>query len=348
MFQKKTVIVVGAGASQEVNLPIGTGLKNQIANLLHFEVDPRFGRMKGDWIIIEALQHLPNIPIRDPNPYLLAAATIYEAMPQAISIDHFVDAHSGNTYIELCSKLAIVRAILQAEKRSSLYFDTNRMNYQQLARTWFAGFMKLLTENCRINDLEDRLKSIVLIIFNYDRCIEHFLYHSLQNYYRINQTEAAKLVNSIEIYHPYGLVGFLPWQLHNTNAVPFGIEPDAGQLLSIAEQIKTFTEGTDMSASPISKIRKCMFEAEILVFLGFAFHRLNLELLTPAADNSSSSRRGRYSYFGTALGISDSDCDVIKDEIARLNRLDPIRAHLRPDLKCAQLFDEYWRSLSLS
>ncbi len=39
MFRSKTLFVVGAGASKEVNIPIGTELAEEIANLLYFEFD---------------------------------------------------------------------------------------------------------------------------------------------------------------------------------------------------------------------------------------------------------------------------------------------------------------------
>src|SRR5208283_2204305 len=111
MFEKKTVMVVGAGASAEVNLPVGKGLKEGIARLLRFEQDG-FGRPTGDRIILSALgQHSghPRLDHGDMLAYFDAAAAIREAMPQAISMDHFVDAHNGDDKIELCSKLAITR-----------------------------------------------------------------------------------------------------------------------------------------------------------------------------------------------------------------------------------------------
>ena len=39
MFRSKTLFVVGAGASKEVNFPIGTELTEEIAQLWDFEFD---------------------------------------------------------------------------------------------------------------------------------------------------------------------------------------------------------------------------------------------------------------------------------------------------------------------
>ena len=71
-----------------------------------------------------------------------------------------------------------------AEKNSLLYFEKIRndssINFGALDNTWYIVFFQILTENCGINDLKNRFQSITLIIFNYDRCIEHFIYNLLQ------------------------------------------------------------------------------------------------------------------------------------------------------------------------
>jgi len=274
-------------------------------------------------------------------------------MPQAISIDNFIDAHGGNEKIEFCGKLAIARAILQAERKSLLYVDRQRYNdhpnYERLSTTWFNSFMQLLTENCTISEVEKRLSSIALIVFNYDRCVEQFLYHSLQTYYQIDDRRASELVNRIEIYHPYGVVGPLPWQTTNAlGRVDFGAEPSGDLLLSLASQIRTFTEGMDTNSSEISMIHQKISQASILVFLGFAFHRLNLKLLTPNASSIPAGKPVKYEYFGTALGISDNDCELIRVDLMKMKGSKPSKANLRNDLDCKSLFKEYWRSLSLS
>ncbi len=47
MFAKKTLIIVGAGASKEVGLPTGEDLASEIAAMLEFRFD--FGRLvEGD------------------------------------------------------------------------------------------------------------------------------------------------------------------------------------------------------------------------------------------------------------------------------------------------------------
>jgi hypothetical protein len=45
MFKPNTVLIVGAGASAEVGLPIGTGLVDHIAGLVTIERDELTGRL---------------------------------------------------------------------------------------------------------------------------------------------------------------------------------------------------------------------------------------------------------------------------------------------------------------
>lgn len=351
MFNKKTVIVVGAGASKEAKLPTGKELKSTIASLLDIRFEHGIKHLSGDRLILESLRvatekrhgHL------NVNEYLHAAWAIRDAMPQAISIDNYMDAHSGDEKVNLCGKLSIVRSILQSENRSLLYFDERtghrNLDFERLADTWLNNFFQLLTENCRGQDLKNRLGSIALIVFNYDRCIEHYLYHALQNYYRMDATTAASLVNGTKIFHPYGVVGALPWQ-GNRPSVAFGDEVNAQSLLELSGQIKTFAEGTDVNSSEVVAIRQYVADADILVFLGFAFHRMNLDLLTPTEGQYSP--RDRFALYATALGISNTDCESVVNDISKLKRSTPVPSYVRNNLECKKLFSEYWRSLALS
>jgi len=351
MTDKDTVYIIGAGASSEVNLPTGNNLKSEIAKLLNIEFDDGRTQSRGDSLITQALRlHVSQTELNnnDVNPYLHACWRIRDAMPQAISIDNFIDTHSGNKKIELCGKLAIVRSILQAEKTSMLYIDKsniyNKIDYRALESTWYSSFMMLLTENCNIEDLPERLQSISLIIFNYDRCIEHFLYNSFQNYYGIPPDEAAELVNSINIYHPYGVVGNLPWQ--GKQVIEYGADPHHQGLLQLASQIKTFTEGTDEESSEIVTIREHLSSASNVVFLGFAFHALNMKLMSPKSFLPDPI--ADVNYFGSAFGISDSDCKIIQKNLTGFTDKEVNEMQINNKLKCSELFKEYWRSLSLS
>jgi hypothetical protein len=348
-MNKRTVYVIGAGASKEAHLPTGHELKRVISDLLDIRFDGIWRQTNGDYLIKDALLVLvkqPNGQRGDINPHLQEAWHIRDALPLAISVDNFLDAHRDNGKIAICGKLAIVRSILTAEKNSLLYFDRSQgastIHFSSLEATWYLPFFQMLTENCVKDDLKDRFQSISLIIFNYDRCIEHFMYHALKNYYKVLDNEAAQLVSYMNIYHPYGSVGSLPWFVNsNSDNVEFGVDPYTGQFLQLAKKIKTFTEGTDPNSSDISAIKKHMEQADRLVFMGFAFHKLNMQLIAPDTKNKVLIPE----CYATTLNISKSDEGVIRKQIYTLYNNTAIDTRMA-NMECAKFFSEFWRSLA--
>ena len=343
------VFIIGAGASKEVNIPTGSELKTNIANLLNMQWDwhAQDKLQSGDYLIAGALrEHVRHADGRngDINPYVHEARNIRDALPLAISIDRFIDTHRDNEKIVLCGKLAIVRSILLNERNSLLYYDQTmgaKLNFSRLEKTWYNPFFQLLAENCRPENITQRLESITLIVFNYDRCVEHFIYNALQYFYRVPAQEAIELVKHINIFHPYGTVGNLPW-LGQDATTEFGQEPLPKQLLELSQKIKTYAEGTDPSASEILNIREHMRKANTVVFLGFAFDQLNMELINPSQVDATTS--DGIKCFATTYGISASDSNHIKKDISNLyhGSIDVQTANLT----CSGLFQEYRRPLS--
>jgi hypothetical protein len=352
MPNKSLVLVLGAGSSEEVDLPVGAELKRQIAERLDIRFQD-YARQpgSGDDKLLQAFR-LASVRSDgsqgDINQLLDVSRLIRDAMPQAISIDNFIDSHRNDERIAFCGKLAIARCILEAEARSKLLVDRsniyNKLDFGAIENTWFNAFFQLLTENCQKEDIPARLKKIAVISFNYDRCLEHYLYLALQNYYGILAAEAASMLAFLEVHHPYGKVGALPW-MSQSGAIEYGATPTPDQLIVISKLLRTFTEGTDPSVSHINTIRATVADTERLLFLGFAFHRLNLDLLFP--EPPSGVRSGTKSVFATAYGLSRSNSKQIRLELVNKARHPSEDIYLRDDLTCVQLFSEFSRSLAL-
>jgi len=335
-------------------MPIGQKLKERIADHLNIRFEDGYHQSSGDHFICAALRQRAEKEDGgrgDINPLLHTCWHIRDAMPQAISIDNFIDNHRTDEPIEFCGKLAITRSILETERSSRLWVDSRdsqaRLDFKALQQTWYNSFFQLLTENCGPEAIAHRLSKITFIVFNYDRCLEHYLYHALQNYYRFSSSRAAELVNAIEIYHPYGTVGPLPWK-QRAGSVEFGSDPiEPKHLLEAASQIKTFTQGMDAKSSDIVNIKNKFCSANITIFLGFAFHRQNLELLRPAELSMTDKLRTKEIY-GTAHGMSIADSRIVEDDLQKLTGNTTVKMHIRHDLKCHDLFQQFWRSLALS
>ena len=167
---------------------------------------------------------------------------------------------------------------------------------------------------------------------------------ALQNYYGMSPEDATVTLSHLEIHHPYGTVGKLPWQ-DPQKGFEYGATPESQQLLTLAGELRTFTEGIDSRKSDITAIRSTLASAKRLAFLGFAFHRLNIELLFPGLADGEKVRV--CPVYATAHGISSADSLEIKQELSNLAGIHHERMYIRNDLLCSQLFREFWRSLSL-
>lgn len=343
------VLVLGAGASKEVNLPLGSELKEKISKLLEFELDD-FGRISGgDHSFRECLHKLAQSKSASGsiNDYFQVASAIHDAMPLAPSIDNFIDSHRTNPRIAEVGKLAIALCILRAEKNSKLYLDQsnsyNKPNFTSLAGTWLNALFGILFQHCSWEDIDDRLSRLSIISFNYDRCARHFFREALRIYYGVTLNEVDRTISKISIYHPYGSVGPMRFQTGGPG-IDFGEQPMSDDLTMYSQQLKTFTEGTDESASEIRSIRETIRSSRALVFLGFAFHPLNMKLLY--GDERPEPGHDAGDVFGTALGISESDISVISNQLRIFGGYTENRIRLRRDLAAASLISEYSRHLA--
>jgi hypothetical protein len=341
-----TVFVLGAGASAEAGLPVGNKLVKRIRQKLDIRFRYVQDMVSGDPVIASAI-HLelqrksPNQS--DPNPYFAVARQMSQGLQGAISIDNFIDSHRGNKAIEWIGKLAIARSILEAEKSSLIYSEINRpsdlIHMEGLDDRWFNSFWKVFTEGCNFEEVLQRARSVSFIVFNYDRCMENFIFHAAQIYYGVGQGEAAQLVAAISFYHPYGAIAPLPF-MSQPNSIAYGAEVNQAQLLACAGDLKTFTEAVNHDSTTISGLRSKLALAGRVIFLGFAFHRQNVKLMWPERLLDSSKAR----FYGTAHGISAADNNVICAEIESL--ANP-KGQIYEDMLCNELFHEFWRTFSM-
>jgi hypothetical protein len=343
-----TVIVVGAGASHELGLPLGSELKQLVAKALDIQYEHGIRQISGSKEIDAAFRlAVQEEGDRDINPFLYASWRIRDAMPQAISIDNFIDAHAGDKKLELAGKLGIAQAILRAEKSSPLFIDrtkaTQKIDFSKTESTWLGAFWQWLTENCRAADFPQRLATVALVVFNYDRCVEQFIFQASRNYYGFDEKTAAEAVGKLRVFHPYGSLGLLPWQ-QVRDSIAFGGDVGTRELLSLSRQIRTFTEGTDEASSDILEIRGHIATAKRLIFLGFAFHQLNVDLLLPQSTTRTAGTPARHVY-ATARGLSESNVDAIAATLSARGAFASGDILLRRDLACSALIHEYWRRL---
>lgn len=362
MFNRRTLFIIGAGAGANIGLPVGRKLAEEIAYRTNVIVQHgRLGSATADADLALSFFERTGSKVTE---YFNAFQLIRNGVRLANSIDDFLNIHEGSPEVVTVGKASIVRSILYAERHSVLYVDPsniyNKMDIGKLSDTWLVKFMQVLGPGRNASDVEHVLDDISFINFNYDRCLEYFLDHSLQLLYGIDARKAAAIVNRATIIHPYGWIGSL-------EKVPFGgRDHSRSDYRELSKSIKTYTEQVEEESTVLS-MQKKISEAECIVFLGFAYHRQNMELLF----EKHSSPLKTTPVFGTALGMSDADTEVVAEELEKLfpavdeeadkdededffgiSRRPMIRLpdtshiHIENKLGCSELFDYYAKSLA--
>jgi hypothetical protein len=342
--------VVGAGTSADYNLPLGNRLKEVIASLVDFKFEA--GSLKrGNGTIYESIHYgcaQKILPEGEQNKFYAAGRTISDAMPLAPSIDNFIEAHSQNVHVVTVAKLGIAKAILDAERHSTLWSNPAKgrgIDFKPIEKLWLNTFFRQLVEGANLERLARRLKQISFIVFNYDRCIEHFLHQAIQKYYVCSESTATELLSNLCIIHPYGCIGELPWQKAGSPTVAFGEDADWNNLLSISRQIQTLSEGFARESIVAPLINSAMQNATISSFLGFAFHPINMQFLHQIGKVTNHKVNGEH--YSTGYQLSESNVVDIKIEIQNLFQLRADQVSIK-NMTASSLLEEYSRRLALA
>jgi hypothetical protein len=333
MLRVPTVFVIGAGAGVDVGMPLGDRLSQIIGDklLIRFEEGRQ---IHGDSLIMDAIRNHAAANKQDANLYIRVASNVAGGIAFSRSIDSYLYAHKDNGPLQVCGKLAIARTILEHEKRSALAVQKVHLfsDQSRVAKSWLPAFMYVLVDQIVVSEnLSDILKHVTIINFNYDRCVEHFLFHAIQAWSLKDEREVANLLGSLTMYHPYGSVGDLPWQ--SGEGIEFGGEADEFRLLKCSSRIRTFNEEVEDKVK-IGEIQNAVANAKRVIFLGFHFHPQNMELIKPPVASAA-----KQEAYGTVLHRSGADSKLIEEQISKLGRFERRCYMLGRD--CAGLFSEF-------
>lgn len=349
MQREVTTFVIGAGASAEVGLPVGEKLKEIIAKEAYFEFE--YGQFsKGNYDLFETLKQMAAQKLADDrngvNVYLGSARAIRANMPLSISIDNFLDSRKNEIGTVDVGKLFITYSILLAEKSSKIMNrrDAQSVNdsilFDEIVDTWYVKLFRIITEQAQFEEIPQLLGNINFVVFNYDRCIEHFLHGALMQYYSRSEQEVSEALKYLRVFRPYGSVGPLPWQ--DRRGLPFGQSVMHQRLIDVSEGIKIFTEQIEENDGDISAIHDAIAVSDTIVFLGFGYHHQNLRLIRPKSGSFASK------VIGTASGISGSDISKIRASIAQWFDGIPheVEFTFEEKMYCDEFFRHYWRTLA--
>jgi hypothetical protein len=143
--------------------------------------------------------------------------------------------------------------------------------------------------------------NLTIVTFNYDRSVEHFLFTALQNTYNLTDTEAADATDQINIIHVHGRLGAPQWKA--TSAYRRAYKPDVSieSIKQSAVEIKIIHEPDAANDPEFTRARQAIAASKRLLFLGFGYHKTNLERLVPATGIPISW------IFGSGFGLMDGE-----------------------------------------
>lgn len=281
MFRANTVLVIGAGASAEFDFPLGGALLKDIAKRI--DISYQFGRQeRGDQVVAEALRKALNASedVALYNDHLHSAWQVAASAKQGLSIDNVLHALEDKKATKV-GKFGIVRSILHAEKQSPLKdwvdHSPQQIEIEKFDHTWLSARTKVLTEGRTKSEIGEIFDNLTIVNFNYDRIIEQYLPFAVSNYYGLKPDDIREVMKGLRILRPYGKAGALPWE-GAENSVGFG-HCSADDIIKAAEQNLTFTEQVE-DQELVNEIEGAFSGADRILFLGFGYHRQNIELLS--------------------------------------------------------------------
>lgn len=181
MISTPTLFVLGAGASKDYRLPLGTELAqiiiNQIAsdNNRHKQISQWTGHSEDELLNLARLLQQSQVDTID---------AWLEKRSQFIEVGKTCICHAINTY----------------------------ENPVTLTDGWYRCLWNTMIKGVQSVQDFPRNNKVAFITFNYDRSLEQYFSQVMPGAFNNSLDECIKAVNKLPILHIHGQAGFLQWQ----------------------------------------------------------------------------------------------------------------------------------------
>lgn len=270
MVTKKTVFVLGAGASMDFGFPSGIQLVKNICEKLS---EP----LSGEFDIVQELGFDSN----EINKFT-------KALKQSgrMSVDAFLEGRIDFIGI---GKAAITACLVPYENPDKL------TDLGLKGNNWYEYLFDQMS--APINEIHEN--KIGFITYNYDRSLECFFEMALRNSYNATSEQVQQFFNHIPIVHLHGQLGeyaFLdiPYE-HDSRR--FSPDFNIPELRAASAIIKIIHEEDINNQLQFKQAWKLLQDAEQIAFLGFGFHPKNIERLKLECCKINAQ------FYGTACGM---------------------------------------------
>lgn len=273
LLKKRTVLVLGAGASQPFGFPTGIQLSQQLIS----------GLIPGHNPAYIALTAHCGFSEKDISSF---RDSFFKSGRN--SVDAFLE--SRREFIGI-GKSAIAAILIRYEQDTILFeFDNNWLRYvYNSLDSSFDGFGD---------------NALAIITFNYDRSVENFFFQCLKNTDNKPDGECKTVLERIPIIHLHGQLGLLPWQDPQGRA--YTPHLDKQTLMQAAHGIKIVHEDiTDGRDKDFERAKLLLKNAEQILFMGFGYNRTNMARL-------EIEKLGLNRAQGTCVGLGDQETANIR------------------------------------
>lgn len=247
----RTCLILGAGASHPYWFPLGSQLKEQLAQstIRHPDTASRTPPTK-----LELAKLL--VECKFPSEQIIEFQKSLKQSPQ-LTIDRFLELRSDYTEI---GKVAVALAIAFYESR----FNPTR-------RRAATGDLYQLLYHTVFPDPPNARSDIVIVTFNYDRSLERYFVSGLCADCNLQAEQAWAIIDNLKIIHVHGLIQQRP--------SPWPMPPS--DILEAAKGIRVMNEATIAldDDQHIKSLRSQIQQMSKCVFLGFGYDDRNLQLL---------------------------------------------------------------------
>jgi hypothetical protein len=245
MIKRKTVLILGAGASIPYGFPSGRKLRDIICTELLEERTQLFQAVRAAGFDDDQITRF-----RDT----LRGAGLD-------SVDQFLERRHEFHGVGVT---AIAAALIPFENEQKLNGGDDN---------WYEYFFQ------RLVPTKDAVaaSNVSVVTFNYDRSLDHFLFTALRKAYGLSTTEAAHFLTDVmPIVHVHGKLGELPDLSGSEDGVHrYHPASGVGGTRAASRRIKVVHQGA-ASDRDFVRAKSLIDKAEVICFLGFGYLEANL------------------------------------------------------------------------
>lgn len=247
MIERKTALILGAGASMPYGFPTGVALHQIMMG------------WRNDSEEFHNVTSTLGCSSADLQEFL-------EAFRKSgrTTIDRFLEHRQE--FREL-GKYLIAYVLMQLETDQGLYDEPPTARKNEPKR-WYQYFYNEIMDSSSIENF--KRNQLAVITFNYDRSFEQFLSNALIEGFRITPEEADEVLDHIPLYHVYGHLGG-PDGLSGYDGTHEFLGDVAESLLSISDSVS--------DQKLLGGIRGSIIDAEVVACMGFGYDPINMKVI---------------------------------------------------------------------